>query len=528
VRKSSPPTNGRGIAIWRRIERCVSTTAEEILPFVDRRLFEAVPGKFLEHQTVLPVRRVDGTLEIATCLPHADVPELAEALGASKPIYILVTPSDFRRMRSRLLLGITEGVAPREEVREVSTLGAKGSDDAEMVAITEAVLLEAITRRASDIHLEQYASRVRLRLRIDGDLHDMPAFNLTPEQLCGVVNVVKIRAHLDIAEHRLPQGGRFSAASGGAIFDLRVQTQPALHGEHVVIRLLPQTRKVPTLAELGLPAEVAAAYTRLINSPSGLLLITGPTGSGKSTTLYAGLSMLAGDATRKVITIEDPIEYAVEGVQQSQVQRIIGFDFADAVRSFVRQDPDVIMIGEIRDAETALECIRASQTGHVVLSTLHCNESVDAVQRLLDLGVTPNSIQSELLGIFSQRLAKRLCVACRKEHDPAPALLNDVFADDVPDDFRCFASEGCSQCDAVGSSGRVAIVEYLPIDAALRRAIARNSAVDEMRAVALRSGLVPMRDHALNLVADGIIALEELPLIFSPDQLRPRPRRTDS
>ena len=497
-------------------------SAEELLPLVDRRLFDNVPRKFLEHQSVLPIRIAEDKLEVATCVALIDVPELGTALGAATVEYILVTPADLRRMRSRLRLGVIDRPAEDVAGSGVEMLAPERKLDAKMIAITEALLLEAMTRRASDIHLEQYGSRVRLRVRIDGDLHDLSAFNLTPEQLAGVVNVVKIRGGLDIAEHRLPQGGRFSAATAGAVYDLRVQTQPALHGEHLVIRLLPQTRNVPTLAELGMPREIAAVYNRFINSPSGLLLITGPTGSGKSTTLYAALSILAGDTTRKVLTIEDPIEYAIDGIQQSQVQRLIGFDFADAVRSFVRQDPDVIMIGEIRDKETALESIRASQTGHVVLSTLHCNQSVHAIQRLLDLDISANSIDSELLGVFAQRLAKRLCSECREEATPPRELMDEIFPGGVPKDFRAWRAKGCAHCDEIGTVGRVAIFEYLPMTAALRSAISRNAAIDELESVALDGGLRPMRDQALDLVRQGTIALDELPLIFSPEQLRPR------
>jgi type IV pilus assembly protein PilB len=233
--------------------------------------------------------------------------------------------------------------------------------------------------------------------------------------------VLKVSSELDISEHRLPQGGRFTARAGGRVFDLRVQTQPSLHGEHAILRLLPQGEKLLTIEDLGFAPHIAQAYDRLLRVPAGLVLVVGPTGSGKSTTLYAGLQVLSRDPTRKVISVEDPIEYALDGIQQVVARPDLGFGFAQAMRAFVREDPDVILVGEIRDGETALEAIRASQTGHLVLSTLHCNDAVDAVQRLRDLGMHKNSIAAELQAVFAQRLAKRICPGCKIDAVPDPS-----------------------------------------------------------------------------------------------------------
>jgi type IV pilus assembly protein PilB len=247
--------------------------------------------------------------------------------------------------------------------------------------------------------------------------------------------------------------------------------------------------------------------------------VVGPTGSGKSTTLYAGLQLLAADPSRKVISVEDPIEYALAGVQQCQVLPEVGFTFANAMRAFVREDPDVILVGEIRDAETALEAIRASQTGHLVLSTLHCNDSVDAVQRLLDLGSHPNSIGSELLAVIAQRLAKRICPSCRTETEPDPELAQEVFPLGVPQGFRTWKGTGCSHCGGHGTRGRIAVAELLQVSADFRLAISHHLPVDDLREVARRSGLRPLRDEALSLVQRGIIEFIELRDLLTGEHL---------
>ena len=382
----------------------------------------------------------------------------------------------------------------------------------------------AVERGASDIHIEQYGERVRIRLRVDGDLHDLPQYQLSPREMKGVINVIKLRAELNIAEHRLPQGGRSRLQLGDMAYDLRIQTQPSLHGEHAVIRLLPQTGRAMTIAELGMSSMIGARYQRLLDNPAGLVLVVGPTGSGKSTTLYAGLQTLADDGRRKVITVEDPIEYSIDNIQQTRVRSEIGFGFADAMRAFVREDPDVILVGEIRDQETALEAIRASQTGHVVLSTLHCNDAVDSLQRLYDLGIHPNSIAGELLAVIAQRLAKRICKHCCQPAEPDPVILSEVFPDGPPADFRCFQGAGCDKCNGRGTQGRVAIVEYMEVDSDIRNAISSQPPIGELRWRALDAGLVTMRDSALDHVIEGIIPLSELPRILPRERMAPEVR----
>jgi type IV pilus assembly protein PilB len=318
----------------------------------------------------------------------------------------------------------------------------------------------------------------------------------------------------------LPQGGRFSSTVGGQKFDLRVQTQPCLYGEHAVLRLLPHEKKILRIEDLGFSKHVADLYERALDNPGGLILVTGPTGSGKSTTLYSGLQILARDETRKVMTIEDPIEYNINNVQQTEARPEIGLSFASSTRAFLREDPDVILIGEIRDAETAMEALRAAETGHLVLSTLHCNDAVSTIQRLIDIGMPRPTISAELLLLVSQRLARRICTGCRVEATPDSKLVAEIFSGAVPADFKFYRGSGCDRCNGRGAFGRIVVAEALPATAGLRREIAKGLTQEDLKDLARSEGWITMRDHALELVNKGIIALEELPKILVAEQLK--------
>jgi len=508
---------------------------ESLAPLLDIDLAEALPRSYLERHGLFLVARSGADVVVATTDPTVVVDDVLKALRARAARLVLVTPTDYRRLW--MLADLRRGraaTAPEDAIEgaqgklgEQDLLAQDPNAHPRHVALFEALLIEAIAERASDLHLEHDGRRVRVRMRVDGDLFDFDRIRISPEDLSGVVNVIKVQANLDISEHRLPQGGRIRRHAGGKAYDMRVQTQPSLHAEHVIIRLLPQETKVLTIEDLGFPGKLAHDYRRLLDSPGGLVLVVGPTGSGKSTTLYAGLQHIARDQTRKVITIEDPIEYSIAGVQQTQVKPEVGFAFQHAMRAFVRQDPDVILVGEIRDGETALEAIRASQTGHLVLSTLHCNDAVDAIQRLIDLGMHPNSVASELLAVIAQRLAKRICDACRVQAEPDPEILSELFPRGAPADFRCYTGRGCNRCRKRGTIGRIATIEFLRSSPEVRRAISRNMSVDELRDIALDAGLVTMRQTALELVQSGAIPLSELPWILPAERMAPEaPRRT--
>ncbi len=492
---------------------------DQVLSEADPALFGKVSRRFLDHHALVPYKRVGGVVYAVTSEPFISGDELGWALASATVKLELLPPSELRRLIAALELGQAGPRAAADGDEQAVDVLEGSSFDPALVSLWNNIVGEAVAERASDIHLERYPGRVRVRFRVDGDLRDVDHFVLTPTQYGGVVNVLKVAAELDITERRLPQGGRYQVHAGPKVFDLRVQTQPSLHAEHAVVRLLPQEQARLDLDTIGFAPPVVAAYRRLLDSPSGLVLVVGPTGSGKSTTLYAGLQGLARDVTRKVITVEDPIEYALPGIQQTRVRPDIGFSFADAMRAFVREDPDIILVGEIRDGETALEAMRASQTGHLVLSTLHCNDSVDAAQRLLDLGMHPNTVASELLAVFSQRLAKRLCSRCKVERPPPEALLREVFPQGVPSGFRAFAGQGCASCRSRGTFGRVALAEYLQVGPRLRLAVAARQPPDVLRAEARRAGLVTLREHALALVLEGVIGFEELRGLLSWEQL---------
>ena len=493
--------------------------------------FESCSRAFLDHNHLIPVYAEGKKLFIVSNDPDSSLKDIQLMFPAYQLEKLLVTPTDFHRLWSTLDLSIES----KKKHVEISGSDKPNAEqdllekpqmviDAHLIALFEAMLLDAVGERASDIHLEQYGNRVRVRLRIDGELVDLQHYKLKVTELKGLINVIKLRAELNIAEKRLPQGGRSRLKVGGALYNLRIQVQPALYGEHVIIRLLPESNANISIEKLGFSDKSAAQYRRFLDNPQGLLLVVGPTGCGKSTTLYAGLQVLAADGSRKVITIEDPIEYSIDNIQQARVRPEIGFNFADAMRSFVRQDPDVIFVGEIRDEETALEAVRASQTGHLVLSTLHCNDSVDSLQRIYDLGIHPNSIASELLAVIAQRLAKKICNNCKQEAIPETAIVAELFPEGVPKDFRCFKGAGCVHCEGQGTRGRVAIAEFFHIKPDTRIAISKQPPIAELRRLALENGLLTMRDSALEHVMAGNIPLSELPRILPEERMAPESR----
>lgn len=498
------------------------THTSSVLARLDRELARQLPRKYLDHYPFLPIRHEKGRIVVATT--NVDLPlwELRAVFDGVELVAELITPTDLQRVWTAIELGFVQS----RTVETDRSIAAEATEDpviedSRAAGLFDAIVQDAVAERASDIHLENYDTGARLRFRIDGSLHDITRYQLSSDDLVALLNVVKIQAKLDIAERRLPQSGRVHRRVGKRLLDLRVQTQPTLFHETVVIRILPQDVRPPTIEELGFSPSTADRYRRVLMDPHGLVLVVGATGSGKSTTLYAGLQLLAKDTTRKVLTIEDPIEFSLPGIQQSQVNAAVGFRFADAVRSFVRQDPDVVMVGEIRDGETALETIRAAQTGHLVLATLHCNDTVDAVQRLCDLGVHPNSIASELTAVIAQRLARRICTACKRRSEPSQEMVAELFPHGLPAGFQCYEGKGCGRCGDTGTRGRVAIVEFLQVVPELRRAIGRRVVLDDLRALAHRSGLQTLRDSALQLVQQGVIPMAELYDVLSTEQMRP-------
>ncbi len=366
----------------------------------------------------------------------------------------------------------------------------EAANDAPIIRMLNALLTQAAKDGASDIHIEPYERSSAVRFRVDGRLREVVQPNRALH--AALISRLKIMAELDISEKRLPQDGRISLRIGGRAIDVRVSTLPSAHGERAVLRLLDKSESKFTLEALGMSGRVLSAFDRLVHQPHGIMLVTGPTGSGKTTTLYASLGRI-DTATTNVLTVEDPIEYELSGIGQTQVNARIDLTFGKALRAILRQDPDVIMIGEIRDFETAQIAIQASLTGHLVLATLHTNDAPSAITRLIDMGVEPYLLSSSLLGAQAQRLVRKLCGACKRQ--------------DADGHWR---PVGCAACGQTGYKGRTGVYELMVVDDSLRALIHNRAAESELLAAARKGGFVPMRDDGERLVAEGVTSLEEV------------------
>jgi general secretion pathway protein E len=366
----------------------------------------------------------------------------------------------------------------------------EAADDAPIIRMLNALLTQAAKDGASDIHIEPYERSSSVRFRVDGTLREVVQPNKALH--AALISRLKIMAELDIAEKRLPQDGRISLRIGGRAIDVRVSTLPSSHGERAVLRLLDKAESRFTLEGLGMDGEVLQRYSRLIQQPHGIVLVTGPTGSGKTTTLYASLGQV-DTATTNVLTVEDPVEYELAGIGQTQVNARIDLTFAKALRAILRQDPDVIMIGEIRDFETAQIAIQASLTGHLVLATVHTNDAPSSVTRLIDMGVEPFLLSSTLLGVLAQRLVRKLCPRCKLQ-DPQGA----------------WRPVGCDHCAHTGYKGRTGVYELMTVDAQVQTLIHNRAAEQDLVAAARTAGLRSMREDGERLVHEGITSLEEV------------------
>lgn len=373
------------------------------------------------------------------------------------------------------------------------------------VEVVDQLLAYAVELKASDIHLEPTKNSLQVRMRIDGLLREFPALPDWARQM--VIARLKILAHIDIAEHRIPQDGSMVLSLPSGEVDLRISTFPSLHGQKMVIRILNRAYHFLTLDQLGLDSAYVKQIKQLIDRPQGLFLVTGPTGSGKTTTLYALLDYL-NTIERNIVTLEDPVEYRIDGITQGHILDRVGFGFAQGIRAVLRQDPDVIMVGEIRDEQTAKTAIQAALTGHLVLSTLHTNDAPSAVVRLIDMGVEPYLVSAALSGVISQRLARSLC-SCKSAGVSGPTQKAACKRLGI-DSLIGFLPVGCARCSQEGFMGRVGIFEWLPVSDLLRTVIVHNHSLDALRAQARADGMRLLIEHAAHMVEQGIISLEEL------------------
>ncbi|MCD9122020.1 type II secretion system ATPase GspE [Cupriavidus sp. UGS-1] len=384
----------------------------------------------------------------------------------------------------------------------------ESEDDAPIIRMINALLTQAAREGASDIHIEPFESASVVRFRVDGTLRDV----VRPKKALhgALISRIKIMAQLDIAEKRLPQDGRITLRVGGRPVDVRVSTLPTGHGERAVLRLLDKEAGRLDLAKLGMAPATLHAFDELIRQPHGIVLVTGPTGSGKTTTLYAALSRLDARTTN-IMTVEDPIEYDLDGIGQTQVNARIDMTFAKALRAILRQDPDVVMIGEIRDLETAQIAVQASLTGHLVLATLHTNDSASAVTRLVDMGIEPFLLSSSLLGVLAQRLVRRLCPQCKREETitVTPAQAQTLLAEGKPLQ-KVWHPVGCDKCGQSGYQGRMGVYELLVVDDRIRTMIHRQTPESEIKQTALANGMHTMRGDAQRWIDSGATSLEEV------------------
>lgn len=467
---------------------------------------------------IVPIYEEDGTLYVAAKDPmnYRMIDELHYVVG--QPVRILVArPSDIDDAMDFFYPAdadsVTDILAELEgesgvDFDESEDALAEAANNAPIVRFVEVILYQAIKDQASDIHFEPFADEFKIRYRIDGALYEMTP---PPKHLAiPVISRIKVLSNLNIAERRKPQDGRIELRIGGKPIDLRVSTLPTQYGESVVLRVLDRSVVALDLEKMGMDSDVLEAVKHLIHQPNGIFIVTGPTGSGKTTTLYSGLKDI-NTIGEKLLTAEDPVEYDLEGIMQVPVRESVGMTFASALRSFLRQDPDRIMVGEIRDYETAAMAVQASLTGHLVLSTLHTNDSAGAVTRLIDMGVEPFLISSTLIGILAQRLIRRICTSCKTSYEPTERDLERIgLSRDELNDQKFYFGKGCPNCNNAGYKGRVGIFELLRISPEIQGMINDRLPTSLIRNKAIEEGMQLLRAAGIRKILDGITTIEEV------------------
>ncbi|HNQ34837.1 MAG TPA: GspE/PulE family protein [bacterium] len=492
---------------------------EESLP--GREFLAVFPARILIDRQLLPLSEEAGTVMVATSrlFDTAGIDELRLATGREfKPV--LTTPSQIRQ-GLKICLGIGADTVQSmisdseempitvvtDETESGVDLGA-AAEDASIIRFVNQILKEAIELRATDVHFEPFENELRVRYRIDGVLKDAAVPPEIRRFQAAIVSRLKIVSSLDIAEKRLPQDGRIKIFVSGREIDVRVSVIPMLHGEAIVLRLLDRNAALLGLAQLGMSERDRNFFGRMLDLPHGIILVTGPTGSGKTTTLYAGLSTI-NDIQRKIVTIEDPIEYHLRGINQIQVSNKAGLTFASGLRAILRHDPDVILVGEIRDYETAEIAVQASLTGHLVFSTLHTNDAPGAPTRLVDMGVEPYLVASSLEAVLAQRLVRLICPHCKEEiADADREVLRREYGEEIPPVL--FRGRGCRECQGTGYLGRSGVFEFMHVTDDIRALILKRASSREIRAAATRQGMRSLREDGWRLISEGFTTPEEV------------------
>jgi len=492
------------------------TNLDDIEP--DRELLSLFPARVLLRQGILPIRRNNNCVEVATSrLFSTEGLDTLKVLTGMKLTPVLAPSQDIQReMKRRLGVG-ADTLDSLEEESSIQVIDEnpdddvdldKATEDASIIRFVNQVMSEAISLRATDIHLEPFENEMRIRYRIDGILQDVPVPSQIKRYQPAIVSRVKILSHLDIAEKRLPQDGRIKVRLSEREVDVRVSLIPMLYGEGVVMRLLPQDLTLLGMKELKMAEREERLFHGMLGVPHGIILVTGPTGSGKTTTLYSALNEI-NDAIRKIITIEDPVEYHMRGVNQIQVNEKAGLTFARGLRSILRHDPDVVLVGEIRDSETAQIAIQASLTGHLVFSTLHTNNAPGALTRLVDMGVEPYLVASALEGVLAQRLVRVLCNSCKIE-DRSPATFAFKKEVGMLAAIPIYRAGGCEACRGTGFFGRRGVFELMTMNEEIRQLIMTSRATGEIRETARKSGMRSLTEDGWRLVSEGATTVEEV------------------
>lgn len=489
---------------------------------LNKSLCEKVPYSFVKKHLAIPMEQKENQVLVAIADP-LNLNALDELrLMLDKEIRAIFSPEEAilqainecynsqEGAASEFLATMTEsGSAVKKTIEEFEVYDLlETKDEAPIIRLLNLILSEAISQGASDIHFEPYENDLKVRYRIDGVLQTRHS---PPREYQGqLITRIKVLAKLDIAEHRLPQDGRIKMKMGGREIDFRVSTVPIAHGERIVLRILDKGNVVLGLDQLGMLPIQLDCFRRLISLSEGIVLVTGPTGSGKTTTLYSALWEIYDEETN-IMTIEDPVEYKIKGIAQIAVHPKIGLSFAQGLRHILRQDPDCVMIGEIRDTETAEIAIQAALTGHMVLSTLHTNDAPSAIPRLIDMGVEPYLLSSTVVGVLAQRLVRRVCPNCRERYTPTAEELQELNLgfDDLNGNVL-YRGKGCGQCYGSGYKGRQGIYELLTITSDIRSHIAKNSDAGDLRKMGSKEGMLSLRQHGAHLVKTGITTVSEV------------------
>ncbi|MFC1623789.1 GspE/PulE family protein [Candidatus Omnitrophota bacterium] len=474
---------------------------------IEKKDQDVLPAHLVLAHRIIPLKHASGKLIVGTDDP-------LNFLAGENLEKIIGLPVEVELVRSQDLDSVLDVLyaskgsssldleKASEEIKET-----KGGEDAPVIKLVNIIINDAVKRRASDIHIEPLENKFRVRYRIDGILHDIPG---PPKRLQGsVISRIKIMAGMDIAEKRLPQDGRIKIRLNKNELDLRVSSLAGIHGESVVMRILDKSSFLVGIEDLGFLPDEKKEFERLINLPNGMILVTGPTGSGKTTTLYAALSHV-NQKERKVITIEDPVEYQLDGINQVQVRPQIGLTFAGGLRSMLRQAPDIIMVGEIRDMETAQIAIQSALTGHLIFSTLHTNDAASAVTRLVDMGIKPYLVASTVQGVLAQRLVRTICPSCRVGYKPSKEEKEALsLKDDEEGNLELYRGKGCSNCSNTGFKGRMGIIELFTMDDEIREMILNNVSSSEIYQKAKEKGMRTLKEDGLEKVKRGYTTIQE-------------------